>query len=210
MRVLIGSVGRCACNYLLDLFDLNGYYTVQEHGDGGSVWDEDKFASNHKSALFSHQLFWLPKTKIDKGIILSRRDKLAHAFSFAVVDYLLTLDIKDEIISAWHPHKSSDRIPKKKIELSYLSNKMDNIENDNNNRIKWFEQHKIPYIHLHYEDMFSLETAKFLRENYNITKFRQPGDKHLRPATVKNPIQAKDIFENYETAIWQFYEGYAE
>ena len=206
MRVLIGSVGRCASNYLLSLFDLNGYYAVQEHGDSGSIWDEDKFASNHKSVLFSHELAWLPKTKIDKGIILSRRDKLAHAFSFAVVDYLLTLDIKDEIISVWHPHKSSDRIPRKKIELGYLYNMMNDIENWENQRIQWFKQNKIHYIDLHYEDMFSLETAKLLRKNYNITKFHKPGV----GSPVKNPIQAKDIFENYESAIWEFKEGYTQ
>ena len=51
MRVLIGSVGRCACNYLLDLFDLNGYYTVQEHGDGGQGHrDVPRARSRHRRA----------------------------------------------------------------------------------------------------------------------------------------------------------------
>ena len=88
MKVLIASIGRCGGNYLLNLFNQNGYYTVQEHGDGGSIWDEDKFASNDKSAVFCHIVAGLPKTKIDKIIFLQRRDKLAHAFSFAVVYYL--------------------------------------------------------------------------------------------------------------------------
>ena len=204
MIAMIASLGRCANNYLLELFNSSGYYAVQEHQDGSRIWDEDKFANSSKSALLTHSRNWLPKTKIDKVIFLSRRDKLAHAFSFAVVDYLMDLNIEDEIVSVWHPDKLPvNKLPKIKANSNYLVTNMMKIERQNDEWRAWLDQNKLEYIDLYYEDLFSQETQDLLGEQFGITNF-QP---HTT-GSKKNPIQAKDIFENYEQVVWNFKQGY--
>lgn len=215
MKVLISSLGRCGSNYLLDLFELNGYYAIQHHEKDDL--DEDKFSNSSKSVLFNHiptgvTIFpWVPETSIDKIIFLSRRDKLAHAFSFAVIDYLSKLNIEDDIVSVWHPsnlHKT--KIPKTEVDPAKLLHEMKRIEYGNNRWKKWADQNKFEYSKLYYEDLFSIETADILRNDFDISSFPLPylPDDQIKSSSKKNPIQAKDIFENYEDVVWSFKQGY--
>ena len=45
-----------------------------------------------------------------------------------------------------------------------------------------------------------------LRNNFGIINFQQ----NNALTSMKNPIQAKDIFENYEEIVENFQKGYAE
>ena len=77
------------------------------------------------------------------------------------------------------------------------------IERQNDEWRAWLDQNKLEYIDLYYEDLFSQETQDLLGEQFGITNF-QP---HTT-GSKKNPIQAKDIFENYEQVVWNFKQGY--
>ena len=63
---------------------------------------------------------------------------------------------------------------------------------------------------MYYEDLFSIETADMLRNDFDISSFPLPylPDDQIKSSSKKNPIQAKDIFENYEDVVWSFKQGF--